>query len=146
MQRLIVLLGLVLAMTVSWGNLALAQADPDFGAAERQAAAGDIQGALYSYRQLTESHPQSSEAFARLGGMQLMGQHYSDAVASFQQAIALGDTGPRPFIGMGMAYLHMGRLTAARAAFTEARQRSTGDTSDVDDILAWIDSREQSTH
>ena len=73
--------------------------------------------------------------------MQLLDQRYADAVKSFQRAISLGDSEPRSFIGMGMAYLHMAQYGAARAAFVEARSRRTGNTKDIDDIIAWIDTR-----
>ena len=122
--------------------LALAQASGTLADGQQKAAAGDIQGALAIYRELTETQPDSYEAFAHLGGMQLLDQRYSDAVKSFQQAISLGDDGRRSFIGMGMAYLHMGQLGPARAAFVEARDRGTENSADVDGIISWIDSRQ----
>ena len=146
MNRLIFLLCLLLAVSVSWGNLALAGNGVDFTAAQQQAAAGDIQGALQTYLALTEAHPDSHEAFARLGGMQLLDQRYPEAVRSFQKAIMLGADSPRPFIGLSLCYLHMNQLTSARAALVEARQRGSGDNRDVDHLLAWIDQRERSTH
>ena len=141
MQRLIVWLCLVVSAS-TWSALALAQASGTLADGQQKAAAGDIQGALTIYRELTETQPDSYEAFAHLGGMQLLDQRYSDAVKSFQQAIALGDNGTRSFIGMGMAYLHMGQLGPARAAFVEARARGTEHGADVDSILSWIDSRQ----
>ncbi len=74
--------------------------------------------------------------------MQLLDQRYSDAVKSFQRAITLGDDGTRSFIGMGMAYLHMGQLGPARAAFVEAKSRGAANPQDVDGIIAWIDNRD----
>lgn len=140
MQRLTVLLGLALA-ALAWSTLTLAQAPGTLADGQQKAAAGDIEGALAIYRELTESQPESYEAFAHLGGMQLLDQRYSDAVESFQRAISLGDDGTRSFIGMGMAYLHMGQLGPARAAFVEARTRGTENADDVDGIISWIDSR-----
>jgi tetratricopeptide (TPR) repeat protein len=141
MQRLTVLLGLALA-ALTWSTLTLAQASGTLADGQQKAAAGDIEGALTIYRELTESQPESYEAFAHLGGMQLLDQRYSDAVESFQRAISLGDDGTRSFIGMGMAYLHMGQLGPARAAFVEARDRGTENSADVDGIISWIDSRQ----
>jgi Flp pilus assembly protein TadD len=71
-----------------------------------------------------------------------MDQRYSDAIRSFQEAISLGDPGPRSFIGMGMSYLHIGRLALARAAFVEARQRGAENTAEIDNLIAWIDARQ----
>jgi len=141
MRRMILLFGLALAVVVSTGNAAMAQADKALTAGESKAAAGDIHGAMAIFEQATRDDPTSNDAYARLGGMQLLDQRYADAVRSFQQAISLGDGGARSFIGMGMAYLHMGQLGAARAAFVEARNRGTDSGADVDQIIAWIDSR-----
>jgi len=66
-------------------------------------------------------------------------------VKSFQRAITLGDEGTRSFIGMGMAYVHMGQLGPARAAFMEAKSRRTGDSQDIDHIISWIDQRNAGT-
>ena len=141
MRRLIISLGLAL-VALSWSGLGVAQATGTLTDGQQKAAEGDIKGALAIYQELTESQPESYEAFAHLGGMQLLDQRYADAVKSFQYAVTLGDNGTRSFIGMGMAYLHMGQLGPARAAFVEARSRGTGSTADVDGIIGWIDSRE----
>ena len=141
MQRLIMSLGLALA-ALSWSGLGVAQATGTLADGQQRAAEGDIKGALAIYQELTESQPESYEAFAHLGGMQLLDQRYADAVKSFQYAVTLGDNGTRSFIGMGMAYLHMGQLGPARAAFVEARSRATESAADVDGIIGWIDSRE----
>jgi tetratricopeptide (TPR) repeat protein len=142
MRRLIVLLICLLAITLSWGNIALAQTEAAITQGQEKAAAGDIKGALEVYLEMTRSHPDSYEAHALLGGMQLLDQHYSDAVKSFQRAVSLGDAGARSFVGMGMAYLHMGQYGPARAAFVEAKSRGVSADSDVDQIIAWIDERE----
>ena len=142
MRRLIVLLICLLAISLSWGNIALAQTEAAIAQGQEKAAAGDIKGALEVYLEMTRSHPDSYEAHALLGGMQLLDQHYSDAVKSFQRAISLGDAGARSFVGMGMAYLHMGQYGPARAAFVEAKSRGVSADSDVDQIIAWIDKRD----
>jgi hypothetical protein len=43
---------------------------------------------------------------------------------------------------MGMAYLHLGQLGPARAAFVEAQQRGNDRPDDIADIIAWIDARD----
>jgi Flp pilus assembly protein TadD len=141
MRRLTVLLSIVLAAALGWSNATLAEFGKTLAEGQQLAAAGDIKGALSVYEGMTRSHPDSHEAFAQLGGMQLLDQRYADAVESFQRAITLGDDGTRSFIGMGMAYLHLGELGPARAAFVEAKSRGTEHPEDVDDIIRWIDSR-----
>lgn len=141
MQKMRLLPSLLFLATACCGTPAWAQTDASLTEGQQKAAAGDIEGALAVYEGLTRSQPDSHEAYAHLGGMQLLDQRYADAVKSFQRAISLGDSEPRSFIGMGMAYLHMGRYGAARAAFVEAKSRRTGSTEDIDDIIAWIDTR-----
>lgn len=145
MQRLIILLGCVLALSLSWANLSMAQPEAALQEGRQKAAAGDIKGALEVYESLTRSHPDSHDAFAHLGGMQLLDQRYADAVKSFQRAISLGDDQARPFVGMGMAYLHLGQYSAARAAFVEARARGVANGGDIDGIIHWIDTRTAGT-
>ena len=146
LQRFTFVLGCILAITLGTAEFALAQTDAAIAAGQEKAAAGDIKGALQVYLKLTETHPDSYEAHALLGGMQLLDQHYSDAVKSFQRAISLGDQGARSFVGMGMAYLHMGELGPARAAFVEAKSRGVADTEGVDQVISYIDNREKQTH
>ena len=141
MQRLMTLLFVIVGAALAASSLATAQAEDPFATARAKAASGDIRGALQIYQDLTRQHPESADAFAHLGGMQLLDQRYRDAVQSFQQAISLGDPTSRSFIGMGMAYLHLGQLGPARAAFVEARSRGPDHPAEIDDIIAWIDSR-----
>ncbi len=145
MYRLIFLLICSLAIGLGWGNNVLAQNDSDMATGQEMAAAGDVKGALAVYEELTRKNPESAEAFAHLGGMQLLDQRYSEAVQSFQRAITLGDEGTRSFVGMGMAYLHMQQLGPARAAFVEAKSRGSGDSKDIDHIIGWIDKRGSGT-
>ncbi|MCB1802004.1 MAG: hypothetical protein KDI82_09995 [Gammaproteobacteria bacterium] len=145
MHRLILILSLSIALALAAGNAAVAQAAPSLADGERKAAAGDIEGAAEIFRALSEAQPDSHDAFAHLGGMQLLSQRYADAVQSFQRAITLGDSGTRSFIGMGMAYLHMGQFGPARAAFVEARTRTPANPDEVEKIIAWIDARDPAT-
>ncbi len=144
MRRPIVLLSFLLAITLGWSNASLSELGQALTEGQQLAAAGDIKGALSVYEATARSHPDSHEAFAQLGGMQLLDQRYADAVRSFQRAVTLGDDGTRSFIGMGMAYLHMGQPGPARAAFVEARARGGEHPTDIDDIIRWIDSRDRS--
>jgi Flp pilus assembly protein TadD len=146
MQRITIALVFTLSLGLGWGNAALAQLGEALAEGQQKAAAGDVKGALAVYQQLTLAHPDSHEAFAHLGGMQLLEQRYADAIKSFQRAITLGDEGTRSFVGMGMAYLHIGQLGAARAAFVEAKSRGVANPADIDQIIAWIDARGNSGH
>jgi hypothetical protein len=73
--------------------------------------------------------------------MQLLDQRYSDAITSFQRAISLGEAGSRAFIGMGIAYIHIGQPGPARAALVEARLRGSDRVDEIDRLIRWIDER-----
>ncbi len=139
MRHFIVLLIAILTLTLSWANLTFAASLTD---GENLAAQGDIQGALTIYQDLAKQHPDSAETFSHLGGMQLISQQYPAAIKSFQRAITLGDEGTGTFVGMGMAYLHMGQHGPARAAFVEAKQRGVSNPEDIDRVIEWIDKRD----
>ncbi len=111
-------------------------------AGDRLAAEGKLAEAIESYARVIEQRPDNADAHARLGGMYLMQQQYSDAVKSFQRAISLDGEQARAFVGMGMAYLHLGRHELARAAFNEAKRLKPELSTDIDPVLAWLDSRD----
>lgn len=135
----------MLLFSASLAEPALAQLDIVFAEGERQAAVGDIPGAVATCQTLAESQPNSKEVHACLGGMQLLGQRYTNAIDSFQRAVTLGEKSSRPFIGMGIAYLHLGRMQAARASFVEAENRGTEHPDELDRLIAWIDDRAPTT-
>lgn len=141
MRPFILALSLLLGAIPAWSGHALGNSVDDLAAAERKAAAGDIQGAMADYERLAQEDPGSADVFARLGGMQLLDQRYEAAIDSFQQAISLGDRGTRAFIGMAMAYLHIGQLGPARAALVQARDRGSDRDDDIEQLIRWIDAR-----
>ncbi len=140
MRRFTYLIGCLLVCSSVCGGSA-DEFDRALEQGQALAAAGDIAGALAIYQSLSERHPNAHQVFGRLGGMQLLDRRYAAAVRSFQRAITLGDASTRPFIGLGMAYLHLGQPGLARAAFVEARARGLDDPQDIDAIIAWIDAR-----
>jgi Flp pilus assembly protein TadD len=74
--------------------------------------------------------------------MLLLKQEYAEAIRSFQIAIGLdAEDNAEAFIGLGIAYLHLGQYGAARAALTEARRLKPESGSDIDQLLAWLDGR-----
>lgn len=142
MRHLIVLISIALAIALGLANLAYARTAPTIADGQQLADVGDIKGAMRVFAALARAQPDSTEAHARLGGMQLLDRQYADAVRSFQRAISLGDNGARSFLGMGMAYLHMGQMGPARASFIEARARGTRHPAQLQEIITWIDTRE----
>lgn len=141
MPRLMVLLMIAFSCSLMTTQIATAQNPSLLEDGQAKAAAGDIKGALAVFETMTREQPDSAEAFAHLGGMQLLDQRYRDAVRSFQQAVSLGAEDARAFIGMGMAYLHLGELGPARAALVEAQNRGTARPAEIAELIAWIDQR-----
>lgn len=102
---------------------------------------GKLPEALAVLREAVAAAPQSSTAYQRLGGAQLMSQDYAGSVESFQHAISLDATNAAAFVGMGMAYLHTGRFGQARAAMVEAKRLDPSKQDKLDEVIAWIDQR-----
>ncbi|TNF50784.1 MAG: tetratricopeptide repeat protein [Gammaproteobacteria bacterium] len=102
---------------------------------------GKLTEAVAVLREAVAAEPQSAQAFLRLGGAQLMSQDYSGSIQSFQRAISLDASNADAFVGMGMAYLHSGRLGQARAAMIEAKRLDPAKQAKIDEVIAWIDRR-----
>ena len=116
-------------------------AEDQLANADRLAAEGKLSEAIEAYSLVLERHPERADVHARLGGMYLMQQQYADAINSFQRSITLDVGQARAFVGMGMAYLHTGRHSLARAALEEARRIKPELSDDIEPVLVWMDSR-----
>ena len=114
--------------------------------AERLTREGRVDSALAVYRELSESQPDSAVVHARLGGMLLLKQNYAEAIRSFQIAIGLEpENSGSAFIGLGIAYLHLGQYGPARAALMEARRLKPESAADLEQLVVWLDSRTADT-
>jgi tetratricopeptide (TPR) repeat protein len=71
---------------------------------------GKLPEAFAALQQAVVAEPNSSRAFQRLGGAQLMSQDYAGSIQSFQRAISLDANNADAFVGMAMAYIHGGPL------------------------------------
>ncbi|MGD2084061.1 MAG: tetratricopeptide repeat protein [Chromatiales bacterium] len=131
---LLLAVALPAAATTQAASEAVADADALLADGKLEAAGERLSGAL-------EEDPDSALLHLRLGGVQLLRQHHSDAVESFQTAIGLGAEGAPAFIGLGIAYLHMGRYGSATAALEEAARLDPGKRSDIEALLSSLDSR-----
>ena len=130
--------GLVLAQQ----GVAFTTTENGLEQAERLASAGQLDGALAAYRELSEQQPDSARLHTRMGGMLLLKQDYQQAIRSFQTAIGLdAENGGEAYVGLGIAYIHLGRYGPARAALTEARRLKPGSEADLDRLMVWLDGR-----
>ena len=109
---------------------------------EAKLAAGEIDAGLARFRQAAEQDPESVLARTRIGGALMLEQEYTQAIEAFRSAIALdGETAPA-FVGMAIAYLHLGDYSLARASLQEARRIDPSKGEKIDEILGWIEQRE----
>ena len=97
--------------------------------------------ALAALQQAVATEPNSSRAFQRLGGAQLMSQDYAGSIQSFQRAISLDANNADALVGMALAYLHGGRYGQARSALVEAKRIAPAKGPKIDEVIAWIDQR-----
>lgn len=104
--------------------------------------AGKLDEAVQIIQQAINKAPDSSLAYTRLGGVRLLRQEYSEGIKDFQQAISLDQNNASAFIGMAVAYLHMGQHNLAKAALGEAARIDPTKKPEIDKVLAWIDQRD----
>lgn len=102
---------------------------------------GKLPEALAALQQAVVAEPNSSRAFQRLGGAQLMSQDYAGSIQSFQRAISLDANNADAFVGMAMAFLHGGHYGQARSALEEAKRIAPAKQPKIDEVIAWIDQR-----
>jgi tetratricopeptide (TPR) repeat protein len=105
---------------------------------QTQAGAGQLDAALATLQQAVRADPGSSLAYTRLGGVQVLSQQYNKGVKSFQRAIMLDQGNADAFVGMAIAYLHLGEYRLAREALKEARRLAPQKKEEIDRVLAWL--------
>lgn len=110
--------------------------------ARNSLVSGQLQEALSRYQSLASEHPGSAEIMEGLGSALLLNQRYKDAISTYQKAVSLGETSGRSFMGMGMAYIHLGMFTKAEASLQEARGRRTAPSDDLDRLLNWLEQKQ----
>jgi Flp pilus assembly protein TadD len=137
---------LLLVLFAGVGVAAPAQSDIDalLSDAMDQAGEGNLDEALSTLQLAVETEPSSSVAYTRLGGVQVLKQDYRSGIQSFQQAIMLDQTNADAFVGMALAYLHLGQYALAREALKEAAQLDPSKQPEIDKVLAWLDQRPNS--
>ncbi|MES9939551.1 MAG: tetratricopeptide repeat protein [Candidatus Thiodiazotropha sp. 6PLUC2] len=112
-----------------------------------QSEAGDMKKAQSLLEEAVKTEP-SSLAYTRLGGVHLLQQAYSSGIDHFQQAIMLDQSNSEAFIGLAVAYLHLGRYQLAREALKQAQQLDPTKKQEIDKVVIWLNQRssQQSVH
>jgi tetratricopeptide (TPR) repeat protein len=102
---------------------------------------GDLSQAHAKLMKAIETDPQSSFAYTRLGGVELLQRDYLSGIKRFHQAIRLERNNADAFVGLAIAYLHLGRYTLAREALKEAEKLGPSKQQDIKKLMAWLDQR-----
>jgi tetratricopeptide (TPR) repeat protein len=134
---------LLLSLGVVCSIQAQEEADALIQQALLQAEAGKLNEAETLLNRALELAPDSSLAYTRLGGIQLLQQQYRSSIDSFQQAIMLNGENAEAFIGMSIAYLHLGSYTLAREALNEASRLGPEKHQEINSVLSWLDQRDR---
>ena len=103
--------------------------------------AGRFEEALEILRTAAREEPKSSLIYTRIGGVEVLRQEYSAGIQAFQRAIMLDQRNAKAFIGMAVAYLHLGQYSLARAALEEAGRIDPAKQPEIDNVLSWIEQR-----
>jgi len=104
-----------------------------------QTQAGDLAQAEQTLQAAVDKAPDSSLDYTRLGGVKVLRQQYTAGIKDFQQAIMLDQNNANAFVGMAVAYLHMGQQSLAKAALQEASKLDPSKQTEIDKLLAWIE-------
>ena len=102
---------------------------------------GNLSEAQTILEEAVKSAPSSSLAHTRLGGVQLLRQEYSSAIRNFQQAVMLDQSNSEAFVGLAVAYLHLGKYQVAKQALKQAEQLDPAKKQEIDKVVAWLNQR-----
>ena len=138
---------MIFAVTVITTPLVMAQLDQavisdSIQQARNALVNGQLEQALNQYQSLASQHPESAEIMEGLGSAQLLNQRYADAISSYQKAVSLGEASGRSFMGMGMAYIHLGMFTKAEASLKETKNRQSSPNENLDQVLNWLEHKQ----
>ncbi len=134
---------LVLTFFLATGGLAWASNGLNSLIQEGQDLAnqGKMDEAFAKLTTAVEQYPESSLAHTRLGGVRVLRQEYSLSIKDFQQAIMLDQKNSNAFVGLAVAYLHLGQFAHAKGALKEAEKLDPAKKEEITKLLTWIDKR-----
>lgn len=140
-MRQFYLFGFICMLVAGSSAFAASSTDSLLQQSYEQSKAGNLDEALKTLQLAVKNDPSSSVARTRLGGIHILRQEYSKGIQDFQQAIMLDQKNASAFLGLSVAYLHMGKYNLARASLQEAGNIDPEKQTEIDNVLAWIDER-----
>lgn len=108
---------------------------------ERLWKAGDLTAAAEQFAKASESAPTDLVALLKLGGVYLASRRYQESIDVFQRAIGMDANNADAFAALGLAYLHMGQLTRAHAAISQAVKLDPNKEASARSLLQNIERR-----
>jgi tetratricopeptide (TPR) repeat protein len=115
----------LLAATVLLAGFAYGQTSSPEDALRRATQlqqAGDLDGAVASYRQFLAAHPQEVAVRSNLGVVLAHLGRYDEAIGEYKKAAELDPNNGGIVLNLGLAYYKSGRILEAVPAFTRARE------------------------
>jgi tetratricopeptide (TPR) repeat protein len=132
---------LIVFLLISFSGLASAGADSNLQQGDKLYASGNVKEALPFFEKAVKEKPDSAEAWFKLARTQMLNQYNSASVKSYQRSISLDQNNARAFLGMAIAYLHIGQYNHAKASLKEASRIDPSKKAEVDKVLQQIEGR-----
>lgn len=105
-------------------------------------SAGQLDVALTSFQKAAVIQSETELIQQKLANVYLLKGEYANSIRYFHNTLGFNAKNSKAFIGLGLAYLHTGQYTLAKAALEEARP-FTEKKQDIDKLIDWIKSRQQ---
>lgn len=112
--------------------------------ADRLWAENRLELAQKSFEAAVKAEPEAALPRFRLAGFQLARQQSMAAIANYQKVIGLEPKNAKAWIGLGMAYLHVGKPEMAHAALDEAVRIEPQRREKLAPLLAKLETRNSS--
>lgn len=98
--------------------------------------AGKLDEAQKIFEQAVKTDPRATEAYLKLGGLQLSRNDFTGSIQTYQHVIGLEPKNVRAWMGLGIAYLHTGKNELSRSAFDEAIKMEPARKEQLEPLIA----------
>jgi tetratricopeptide (TPR) repeat protein len=117
-------------MSAACSGVVFAQEDP-VQAARTLEQQGKIQEAEAAWKNLAKRYPRSPEPLAEVGLLEAKQEHYPEAIAWYQKAMAINPQMPRLRFNIGLAYFKEGEYREALQQFDPLLQKEPRDSDEA---------------
>ena len=108
----------------------------------KELSEGQLDAALSSFQKAASIQSDTELIQQKLANVYLLKSEYANSIKYFHNTLGFNAKSSKAFIGLGLAYLHTGQYSLAKAALEEARPYSEN-KQDIDKLINWIKSRQQ---